>query len=210
MNKFIILISGIPGVGKTTLAQYLNKQLKIPMVSKDIVKEKLYDTIGFKSRDEKVKLGIGAMEVMYHFADNCLNIDIPIILENNFENISKPKLLELIKKHNCKVLNLILNGDPEVIYERFIERDLSPKRHRGHVINTQYPEPEGEQEKQTFTQITSEQFTSIMESLEKRGMVNFDIGDDIIHVDTTDFNSISYDDILLQVKNIINKYKNIA
>ena len=62
MKSCCILVTGIPASGKSTMAKYLSKELGIPMFSKDEIKERLFDTLGFQSREEKVRLGVAAME----------------------------------------------------------------------------------------------------------------------------------------------------
>ena len=81
MDNCLILVAGMPATGKTTFASYLSAHLHVPMVSKDFVKERLYDAVGFRSRAEKVKLGAAAMQIMYDFADSCLSAGTPVILE---------------------------------------------------------------------------------------------------------------------------------
>ena len=54
---YCILITGIPAAGKSTMASILASKLNIPEISKDRIKEYLYDELGFSSRQEKVKLG---------------------------------------------------------------------------------------------------------------------------------------------------------
>ena len=81
-----VLITGIPAAGKSTLAKYLGEQLNLPVLSKDRVKELLYDTVGFRSRAEKVRLGIAAMEIMYYAAEQLMLCGRQFIMENNFEN----------------------------------------------------------------------------------------------------------------------------
>lgn len=54
---YCILVTGIPAVGKSTMANFLSKELKLPVISKDSIKELLFERIGFQSREEKVKLG---------------------------------------------------------------------------------------------------------------------------------------------------------
>jgi predicted kinase len=192
----LILIAGLPATGKTSFAKYLSGKMEIPMVSKDIVKEHLFDTIGFKNRDEKVALGIAAMDLMYHFADLHLELGKPIILENNFENVSKPGLHKLIEKYRCKKLTIRFQTDIKVLSERFLQRDRSPERHRGHVINTRYPET-GE-----AVSVSSEtlSFNDYYDRMKQRGMEFFSIGGEEIIVDTTDFSKVSYDAIYEQVK----------
>ena len=56
----------MPASGKTTAALRLSEKLGIAMLSKDEIKEKLFDRIGFQSRQEKVQLGLAAMEILYY------------------------------------------------------------------------------------------------------------------------------------------------
>ena len=56
-NNFVILVTGIPASGKSMLAEKLSTVLDLPWFSKDRIKEELYDTIGFTSKEEKVRLG---------------------------------------------------------------------------------------------------------------------------------------------------------
>ena len=64
-----ILIAGMPATGKTRFAHWLGRRRGIPCVSKDELKEILFDEVGFRSRAEKVKLGVAAMRMMYAFAE---------------------------------------------------------------------------------------------------------------------------------------------
>ena len=160
------------------------------MVSKDIIKEHLFDTLGFKNREEKVALGIAAMEIMYHFAESHLELGKPIILENNFEHLSKPGLIKLVDKYKCRTIMVRFHTEKKILSERFVIRDASPERHRGHIINSQYPEIPGGHSEYMVT--NPESYFTVMEG---RGMDTFSIGCEEIIVDTTDFSLVSYDAI---------------
>ncbi|WP_302416392.1 AAA family ATPase [Blautia marasmi] len=139
---YCILVSGIPASGKTVLAEYLSASLHIPVVSKDKIKEILFDTIGFRSRTEKVALGTGAMETMYYFAGQMMRIGQPFLLENNFENVSRPGIQSLLEKYGYQAVTVRLTGDYNVLFNRMIERNNSPDRHKGHIVNDYYQKPE--------------------------------------------------------------------
>lgn len=65
---YCILVTGIPAAGKSTTAELLSEYFGLPVISKDRIKELMYDDIGFHSREEKVKLGIASMDIMYYMA----------------------------------------------------------------------------------------------------------------------------------------------
>ncbi|GAA6408296.1 hypothetical protein K040078D81_24130 [Blautia hominis] len=139
---YCILVSGIPASGKTVLAEYLSASLHIPVVSKDKIKEILFDTIGFRFRTEKVALGTGAMETMYYFAGQMMRTGQPFLLENNFENVSRPGIQSLLEKYGYQAVTVRLTGDYNVLFNRMIERNNSPDRHKGHIVNDYYQKPE--------------------------------------------------------------------
>lgn len=141
-KMYCILVSGIPASGKTVLAEYLSASLHIPVVSKDKIKEILFDTIGFRSRTEKVALGTGAMETMYYFAGQMMRTGQPFLLENNFENVSRPGIQSLLEKYGYQAVTVRLTGDYNVLFNRMIERNNSPDRHKGHIVNNYYQKPE--------------------------------------------------------------------
>ena len=92
MNSVCVLVAGMPASGKSRMARELSARLGLPMLSKDDIKELLYDTVGFCSREEKVALGVGAMEAMYYAARQVLGQGSSVILENNFEDASAGRL----------------------------------------------------------------------------------------------------------------------
>ena len=48
---YAILVTGIPAAGKSTMAGFLAEKLKLPVISKDSIKELLFDSVGFRSRE---------------------------------------------------------------------------------------------------------------------------------------------------------------
>ena len=175
-----ILITGIPASGKSTLAKALSDRLHIPMLSKDAIKEILFDDVGFDSRAEKVALGTAAQNILYYAARQLMCCNQPFILENNFETASKQGLDALLAEFHCTAVTITLTGDLSTIYNRFVQRNRSPERHRGHVINDRYPETEPSK---PVSPLTFEQFCN---GITSRGMTTFTANGPHITLDMTD------------------------
>lgn len=193
---YCILISGFPAVGKSTMAQKIAERLKFPIISKDSIKEILFDTIGFKSREEKLKLGVASTELMYYSAEKLIQSKQSLIIDNNFEKSSRAGIELLISKYDVIPITICMNGDITSIYFRFIERDKSPDRHKGHISNVCYPVNE------TFGSETPIDVETFEKRYTKRGMNDFVVGHSI-YVDATDPLTIDYDEVLSKIRNII-------
>lgn len=187
---YCIVVTGIPAAGKTTMAAFLAEHFGLPVISKDKIKELLYDDIGFCSREEKVKLGIASMNIMYYMAAQLMKNKQPFILENNFEKISKKPLMEILEKYSYTAITVTLTGNYSKIYERFVQRNNSPDRHRGHVVNDCYPEKTPDK---AVAPVSYERFAG---GIADRGMDSFKANGPHIVVDTTDFNKIQIETLI--------------
>jgi len=190
----MILVTGIPAAGKSMLAERLSADLGLPWFSKDRVKEELFDTIGFASREEKVRLGIAGTEILYYLAEQMMQRGNPFILENNFEASSKPGLTRLLERYGYRALTLRLTGDYARIYERFARRESSPLRHPGHVTNRRYFKEEGGVRSPA---ITLEQYIA---GIRSREMDTFCVGGPTITVDTTDFSKVDWKKLYQEIE----------
>lgn len=103
-----------------------------------------------------------------------------------------------MEKYQYSVLTVTLTGDYKVIYQRFLERDASPDRHRGHVVNDCYPEKEGcdteERQRKTLS------YENFVQGIGRRGFDAFSVGGERIKVDTTDFSKIDLGEIMSQIE----------
>ena len=194
---YCILVTGIPAAGKSTMAEAMSERLKLPVISKDTIKELLFDNVGFQSRAEKVNLGIAGMEIMYYVAGQLMKAGQPFILENNFEYLSEHGIKNLLEKYQYPALTITLTGDYKVIYQRFLERESSPDRHRGHIVNDCYPKKKEDNLKDIKTKTIS--YENFVHGIEQRGFDAFCVDGRQIKVDTTDFSKINLDNLFLQI-----------
>lgn len=194
MGMYCILVTGIPAAGKSTTAEFLSARLGIPVISKDRIKELMYDDLGFRSREEKVRLGTGSMHIMYYMAEQLMKCGQPFILENNFENTSKEALMEILERYSYTAITVTLTGSYPDIYRRFVRRNSSPDRHRGHVVNDCYPEKIPNREVQPIS------YEKFVRGITDRGMDSFAANGPHIVVDTTDFEKMDMEKLIKQIE----------
>jgi len=72
LARLLVLTTGLPGSGKTTLARQVAGALGLPLLSKDIVKERLFDVLGARDRAWSMKLGAAANEILWALAGECV------------------------------------------------------------------------------------------------------------------------------------------
>lgn len=80
----LILITGLPGTGKSTLARSLARHLALPLICKDTIKEPLLDLLGAADRSQSRRLSDASFAVMFALARDCLLAGTDVILEGNF------------------------------------------------------------------------------------------------------------------------------
>jgi predicted kinase len=64
----LIVVSGAPGTGKSTIAAALGAALRFPVLSLDPIKEALADVLGLGGEDWSNQVGDAAAEVVFRLA----------------------------------------------------------------------------------------------------------------------------------------------
>lgn len=193
----VIVLTGMPATGKSTVCRALTKEFGFPVVEKDAIKEKMFDTVGFKCYAEKRALDHAANAVVIHVVEEILKTGGSVIVDNNFDTESGKRFSEVLEKYAPKCACVFLKGDLDVLHERYTVRDNAHARHLGHVLQEHYPPREGDS---LYYTMTRDEF---YEKFMKRGMDSFVCPDGRIEIDTTDFSKVDTDAIVASVKKML-------
>jgi predicted kinase len=136
-TSVLIIVNGLPGSGKTTLARKLSGQFNLPHISKDVYKELLFDSLGYSTRAWSKKIGIAAYKLMYAEAAHHIEYGKGCIVDSNFSpSWDNKEFSKLISSHHPRVIQLLLHAHGVVLWERIQKRYHSGNRHPGHVEET--------------------------------------------------------------------------
>ncbi|HEX8995685.1 MAG TPA: ATP-binding protein [Ktedonobacterales bacterium] len=133
-SPLLVVITGKPATGKTTLGRRLAVDLRLPFFSKDSLKETLFDSLGADDRAWSRRLGIASFALLRHISEAMLSAGQSLIVEANFlDGYDTPYYQTLVTRHGAHVAQIWLTATPETIAQRFEQRAASDERHPGHV-----------------------------------------------------------------------------
>ncbi|MBI2473755.1 ATP-binding protein [Candidatus Uhrbacteria bacterium] len=178
MSFKLVIIGGAPATGKTTLAQLIVEKTGFRNISKDQLKEYLFDVVEYRDREWSREIGALAFPLFMGIVEMYLKRGESIIIDNPFIHAADLEWFHRFhKEYGVEFVQIHLVADPSVLRQRFIDRAQS-YRHPGH----------------------NDSLESVLQEFDKRWFnktfIPLPIPGKIKIVDTTDFETINHDEIL--------------
>jgi predicted kinase len=176
-RPLLLVVTGRPATGNTTLVHKLATDLRLPLIHKDGLNEPLFDVLGAPDRAASRKLGVASLRLQCVIAAGLLQVGISLIIASNFsERYDGASLRALAYEHGARIAQVWLTAEPSMLVERFERRAAAGDRHPG-LMELAY-------------------IDELRQALVAPGDTPLSLPGPIFAMDTTDFNVTDYMGVL--------------
>jgi predicted kinase len=126
-KPLLVVVTGPPAAGKTTIARALAARLRLALIAKDTIKEALFDGIGTGDLEWSRRLGEGTYLAMLALVEESVAAGAGLVVEANF--VRGSELETRLAALPARLVQVHCSAPLEVLLERYGGRE----RHPGHV-----------------------------------------------------------------------------
>src|SRR5258707_1001795 len=124
-SPVLIVVTGMPSSGKTTVAEGLSRRLRLPLIAKDEIKERLYERLGTGDVEWSGRLGDAAYDLIFALLRTMLASGVSSIAEANFFHHHESHFASLPEHRSVQIH---CEAPLAVLLDRYASRE----RHAGH------------------------------------------------------------------------------
>jgi predicted kinase len=179
-RPLVIVITGLPGTGKTSVGRTLSERFQLPLLTKDAFKERIFDALGWHDKAWSLKVSEASHRILDYVIAEELQVGRSLIVESNFKPEFDSERFRLLQRHfDASVVQVLCWAAGDVLFERYWARQQAD-RHPGHV------------ESATPDEQRRELAVGKCEPLQLEAPV--------VELDTTDFSQVDYSSIVEAVR----------
>lgn len=127
----VLVISGLPAAGKSTVARALQSRLVWPLLAKDPIKERLFDTVGACDAEASRRLSAASYAVMFEHARQLATTRVDFMLEGNFRWSALAESFASLGEH-VEFTQVWCTAPVDVLVDRLRHRVTAGSRHPAH------------------------------------------------------------------------------
>lgn len=179
----LILVSGPPASGKSTIALRIANVFGLPLVTKDGFKEVLADALGVAGREWSSRLGGASFALIDHVAGLLLYAGVSVIVEGNFDpGRGDTALTALVRDLDLPSVQVLCRASGDVLLARYDRRATSRERHPIHTDDEHAAD------------------AGFRERLASGYLGPLDLGGTLLDVDTTDFDAVDIAPVVAAIR----------
>ena len=163
----LILVTGAPASGKTTLARALGEATGWPVLHRDVLKEIMLDEWGASDRAASRRIGRTSW-LLFDAMLGTLASRVPLIAEANLSGPGIERVWPLLDQPGARVLHC--HADRDTLHRRIQARTNSPDRHPGHFDVDAWPELAGALDRGDYEQVAWPCPTLLVDSASAAGV----------------------------------------
>jgi predicted kinase len=129
----LLLVTGPPCSGKTSLATRLQRDLGLMVIAKDPLKECLFDALGTGDEDWSRRLSRAAFGVQLACAKSALEAGVDTLLEGNFTRAEHAGPVAALVATPAQAVQVACTAPVAVLEARQRRRAAGALRHPGHL-----------------------------------------------------------------------------
>jgi predicted kinase len=129
----LLVVSGLPCTGKSTLAARVSNERGWPLLAKDGYKEHIFARLGWHDRAYSRQVSLLAWDLLFAAAADLLQAGACCVLEGNFRAAQVPRLRALAALPAVRLVEIACTAAPALILARLELRVQDGSRHPGHL-----------------------------------------------------------------------------